>query len=89
MIEIKLFVTQITPKVSRQITMIQANLSDLTSEDYRVDVVEVIHNPELAYEYSIIATPTMLRAHPSPEKRIIGDLSNSKALPYLLNGEHT
>jgi len=86
MIEIKLFVTQTTPKVSRQFANLQAGLAELTREDYRIDIVEVIHNPEEAYAHSIIATPTMLRVQPLPERRIIGDLSDSKALPTLLNG---
>ena len=38
-------------------------------------VIDVIVQPERAEKAQILATPTLLRLHPTPPIRIIGDLS--------------
>ena len=40
-----------------------------------IDVVDIIEQPEKADEFDIIATPALLRRHPKPMRRVIGDLS--------------
>ncbi len=43
---------------------------------YRIDVIDLVANPELARADQIIALPTLIRKFPPPMKRILGDLSN-------------
>jgi len=43
---------------------------------YRIDVIDLLANPELARADQIVAIPTLIRKLPPPVKRIIGDLSN-------------
>jgi len=45
---------------------------------YRVEVVDLLKNPQLAAGDQIVAVPTLVRRLPPPLKRIIGDLSNSE-----------
>ena len=45
---------------------------------YRVEVVDLLKNPQLAEGDQIVAVPTLVRRLPPPLKRIIGDLSNSE-----------
>jgi len=42
--------------------------------------VDITEDPDLAREYHLIAIPTLERIKPEPRRRIIGDLSDEKAL---------
>ena len=44
---------------------------------YRLEVVDLIDNPELARDDQILAIPTLVRLRPEPVRRVIGDLSDS------------
>lgn len=41
----------------------------------RIEVVDLVRNPELAKADQIVAIPTLVRKLPVPVRRIIGDLS--------------
>jgi circadian clock protein KaiB len=45
---------------------------------YRVEVVDLLKNPQLAAGDQIVAIPTLVRRLPQPLKKIVGDLSNSQ-----------
>ena len=45
---------------------------------YSLEVINVLDNPQRAEEDNILATPTLVKASPPPEKRVIGDLSNEE-----------
>jgi len=42
---------------------------------HRIEVVDLYQSPELAAQAQIVATPTLLKISPGPERRLIGDLS--------------
>ena len=44
---------------------------------YRVEVIDLIQNPQLAAGDQILAVPTLVRRLPEPVRKIIGDLSNT------------
>ncbi len=44
--------------------------------DYRIEIVDLLKNPQLGKGDQILAIPTLIRQLPSPMKKIIGDLSN-------------
>jgi circadian clock protein KaiB len=52
----------------------EANLAG----QYRIEVIDLTKNPQLATGDQILALPTLVRKLPSPIKRIIGDLSNTE-----------
>ena len=45
---------------------------------YRIEVVDLLKNPQLARGDQILAVPTLVRKLPHPMKKIIGDLSNEE-----------
>ena len=45
---------------------------------YRIEVIDVLKNPQLARGDQILALPTLVRKLPPPIKKIIGDLSNEE-----------
>lgn len=59
-----------------------ANLKRICEEHlqgkYRIEVIDLLQNPELAKGDQILALPTLVRRLPPPVKKIIGDLSNTE-----------
>ena len=45
---------------------------------YRIEVVDLLKNPQLARGDQILALPTLVRQLPPPMRKIIGDLSNTE-----------
>jgi circadian clock protein KaiB len=59
-----------------------ANLKKICEEHlcgkYRIEVIDLLENPQLAKGDQILAIPTLVRKLPEPIKKIIGDLSNKE-----------
>ena len=59
-----------------------ANLKKICEEylggRYRIEVIDLLENPQLAKGDQILAIPTLVRRLPPPIKKIIGDLSNTE-----------
>ena len=59
-----------------------ANLKRLCEEHlkgkYKIEVIDLLKNPQLAKGDQIIALPTLVRKLPVPIRKIIGDLSNTE-----------
>jgi circadian clock protein KaiB len=59
-----------------------ANLKEICEKHlggrYRIEVVDLLENPQLAKGDQILAVPTLVRRLPPPIKKIIGDLSNTE-----------
>ncbi len=45
---------------------------------YRIEVIDLLKNPQLAKDHQIVAVPTLIRKLPTPVKKIIGNLSNTE-----------
>jgi len=76
--ELKLYVAGQTPKS----LLAFANLKKICEEhlvgEYRIEVIDLIRNPQLASGDQILALPTLVRSLPEPVRKIIGDLSNTE-----------
>ena len=74
---LRLYVAGQTPKSIRAFT----NLKELCEEHlkgrYKIEVIDLMENPQLARGDQIVAVPTLVRKLPQPVRKIIGDLSNS------------
>jgi circadian clock protein KaiB len=47
---------------------------------YKLEVIDVYQQPELARENQIVATPTLVKVFPTPVRRFIGNLLNITGL---------
>ncbi|MGE5424287.1 MAG: circadian clock KaiB family protein [Syntrophothermus sp.] len=45
---------------------------------YRIEVIDLLENPQLSKDDQILAIPTLVRKLPVPVRKIIGDLSNTE-----------
>jgi circadian clock protein KaiB len=59
-----------------------ANLKKICEEylggKYKIEVIDLLENPQLAKGDQILAISTLVRRLPPPIKKIIGDLSNTE-----------
>lgn len=59
--------------------------SDYFSDGVRLDVIDVTRDPEQAEAKRILATPTLIRVAPGPERRVTGDLSDAERVLAVLH----
>jgi circadian clock protein KaiB len=75
---LRLYIAGQTPK---SVTAL-ANLKKICEEhmhgQYRIEIIDLMENPQLARKDQIVAIPTLVRELPQPLRRIIGDLSNTQ-----------
>ena len=53
----------------------------------RLDIIDVLEQPQEAEGEKIIVTPTLVKREPAPELRILGDLTDRDALLRALDLE--
>ena len=75
---LRLYVAGQTPKSIAAIYNLRRLCEKYLSGRYRLDVIDLMADPNLAQRDQIIAIPTLVRHMPEQIKRVIGDLSNSK-----------
>lgn len=55
--------------------------------EVRLDVVDVLEDPDRAESRGIFATPTLIREQPEPRQRVIGDLLDIQQVAIALGVE--
>ena len=74
---LRLFVTVILPNSARAIVNIKAICNKYLENNYELDIIDIYQLPDLAITEEIIAIPVLIKKSPLPEKRLIGDLSDT------------
>jgi circadian clock protein KaiB len=80
LLTMRLYVTGATPRSSRAITNLRKLCDEYLAGRYKLEIVDVYQQPELAREGQIIAAPTLVKSFPLPLRRFIGDMSNTANL---------
>jgi circadian clock protein KaiB len=75
---LRLYVAGKTPKSISALSNLQKICEEHLAGRYRIEVVDLLENPQLAAGDQILAVPTLVRRLPPPLKRIIGNLSDSE-----------
>jgi circadian clock protein KaiB len=77
---LRLYVAGQTPKSIRAFANLKVLCEEHLKGRYRIEVIDLRENPQLARGDQIVAIPTLVRRLPPPVRTIIGDLSNSVRL---------
>ena len=75
--ELRLYVAGNTPNSITAFSNLQQICEAHMGGRYRIEIIDLFENPQLARGDQIIAVPTLVRRLPIPIKKIIGDLSNT------------
>ncbi|HTG35794.1 MAG TPA: circadian clock KaiB family protein [Thermoanaerobaculia bacterium] len=74
---LRLYVAGQTPKSIVALANLKRICDEHMNGQYKIEIIDLMENPQLAQRDQIVAIPTLVRELPSPLKRIIGDLSNT------------
>ena len=72
----RIFVTGDTTRSFHAVANLHRLCDARLAGHYELEVVNVGERPELAEQEQVLATPTVVRQHPLPRRRVIGDLSD-------------
>ena len=75
--KLRLYVAGQTPKSISAFANLKVLCEEHLKGCYRIEVIDLMENPQLARGDQIIAVPTLIRKLPQPVRKIIGDLSDS------------
>ena len=84
-IQLRLYVAGDSPRSRQAIQSLKRLDETPMSGRFRLEIVDVLEEPERAEEDRVLATPTLLRIEPAPCRRILGDLSDLPRLVYALS----
>lgn len=73
-LRLKLFVAGDSPRAREAAANLARVCHELLAGNAELETVDVLEQPELADEYRILTTPTVVRDAPAPRKRVTGDL---------------
>jgi circadian clock protein KaiB len=76
--ELRLYVAGQTAKSVAAFANLTRICEDHLPGKYRIEVVDLLAQPQLAKGDEIIAIPTLVRKLPEPIRKIVGDLSNTE-----------
>ena len=75
--ELRLYVAGQTVKSLNAFANLKIICETHLAGEYRIEVIDLLENPQLAARDQILAIPTLVRKLPKPIKKIIGDMSNT------------
>jgi circadian clock protein KaiB len=76
--QLRLYVAGQTPNSMRAFANLQKICDEHLKGKCKIEVIDLLKNPQLAAGDQILAIPTLVRKLPEPLKKIIGDLSNTE-----------
>lgn len=76
--ELRLYVAGQTAKSLQAFANLKKICEEHLADEYHIEVIDLLKNPQLAKGDQILALPTLVRKLPQPVRKIIGDLSNTE-----------
>ncbi|HKW25272.1 MAG TPA: circadian clock KaiB family protein [Terriglobales bacterium] len=76
--ELRLYVAGQTQKSLAALANLHRICDQHLKGRYRIEVIDLLKQPQLAAGDQILAVPTLVRNLPQPLRKIIGDLSNTE-----------
>jgi circadian clock protein KaiB len=77
---LRLYVAGQSARSSAALHNLEAICNEHLAGRYRIEVIDLLKQPQLARGDQIMAVPTLVRHLPPPVKKIIGDLSNQESV---------
>lgn len=75
--ELRLYITGATHHSMLAVKNIKIICETYLTGNYTLDIIDVYQQPELAGQMDIIAAPTLIKLSPQPQRKLIGDLTDT------------
>jgi circadian clock protein KaiB len=77
---LQLYISGATQHSTSAVRNIKQICEKYIAGNYSLKIIDIYQQPSLAEEMGIIATPTLVKVKPLPVRRLIGDMSDVKAV---------
>lgn len=84
---LRLYVSGMTQRSTNAVEVVSALCEALLAGRYDLQVVDMYQEPERLREEQVVATPTLIRRLPLPERRVVGDLQDTARVCRALDIE--
>ncbi|RCH54125.1 circadian clock protein KaiB [Mucilaginibacter hurinus] len=75
---LKLFIAGASPNSTRAVNNIKNICETYLKDNYELEIIDIHQQPLTAQHEQIIALPLLVKSSPSPLRRMIGDMSDTK-----------
>jgi circadian clock protein KaiB len=75
---LRLYLAGQTPKCMAAFANLKKICEEHLAGKYKIEIIDLLKDPQLAQGDQILAIPTLVRKLPQPVRKIIGDLSNTE-----------
>lgn len=75
---LRLYIAGETPRCRTAFNNLKKICEETLKDKYKIEVIDLLLNPQLSREHQILAIPTLVRKLPVPVRKIIGDLSDTE-----------
>ena len=75
---LRLFITGASPNSIRAVENTKAICEQYLKGRYELEIIDIHQQPRLAEGEDVIAVPLMIKKAPYPERRMIGDMSDTE-----------
>jgi circadian clock protein KaiB len=79
-IELRLYTTGVTPLSSRAISNLRRLCEAHLDGKYVLEIIDIVKHPEVLKRDQVVAAPTLIKRHPLPIRRFIGDMSATEII---------
>jgi circadian clock protein KaiB len=79
-VEFRLYINGGSPGASRIIDVVRQLLATRCPAQHQLDIFDLGKEPSAGLRDRVLAVPTLLRASPAPQRRVVGDLSDADAV---------
>lgn len=76
--KLRLYITGASPNSARAISNLKDICETYLKGNYDLEIIDVYQQPLMAENEQIIALPLLIKKLPTPERRLIGDLSDTE-----------
>ena len=73
---LRLYVTGMTPRAQEAIRNLKKICEEELCDQYKLEIIDIYQQPELAVSEQIVAAPTLIKELPLPLRRLVGDMSD-------------
>lgn len=75
---LKLYITGASPNSGKAISNIKKICNEHLKDGYKLEIIDVYQQPDIASKEEIIALPLLIKSSPLPVKKLIGNMSDTK-----------
>jgi circadian clock protein KaiB len=81
---LRLYIAGATSKSTQAVANIKAICEEYLAGRYELEVIDVYKEPSLIESGQIGVIPMLIKVHPHPPQRLIGNLSDTQEVPSAL-----